>query len=432
MSRIDELFGFLAQSVSPFHAVDAVCAKLDAAGYLRLQEKDAWNIRPGGKYYVTRNGSAVVAFALPDESFAGFLITASHSDSPTFKLKPVSQWKNAGYTMLDVEGYGGMLCSTWLDRPLGIAGRVMVEEEGSLCSRAVCLDPLRVVIPNLAIHMDRTANDGKSWKMQTDMAPLYGGPDAADLTDALAKAAGVQPEQVVSSELYLYNPQPGQQVGAEGEYLCAPRLDDLECAFGALTGLLEAKPEGNVNVFAMLDNEEVGSGTKQGADSNFLAGVLERICLAGGRGREGYFAALASSMMLSADNAHAVHPGYPGKSDPVTVTRMNEGVVIKAHAGQKYTTDAVSAALVRSIAKRAGVPVQWFVNHSDVRGGSTLGNLSTTQAAINTVDIGLAQLAMHSCMETAGAKDVDALCELSRAFYSTRLTCEGDGSWKIG
>ena len=221
-------------------------------------------------------------------------------------------------------------------------------------------------------------------------------------------------------------------MGAEGEYICCPRLDDLECAFGTLQGFVQAQPGCNVNVYAMLDNEEVGSGTKQGADSNFLASVLERVCLCSGRDRQGYFAALAASMMISADNAHAVHPGYPGKSDPVTRTRMNGGVVIKSNANQAYTTDAVSAALVRSIAKRAGVPVQWFVNHSDVRGGSTLGNLSTTQAAINTVDIGLAQLAMHSCMETAGAKDVDALCELSRAFYSTRLRCEGDGSWKIG
>ena len=428
-----QLFDFIEKSPSPFHAVDTVCRMLDQAGFVRLQEGRAWQLQPQGKYYVTRNRSSVVAFAMPAGEWGGFLLTSSHSDCPTFKVKPGAELEAAGlYTMLDTEGYGGMLCSTWLDRPLGVVGRVLVETDQGVETRLVTLDPLRLVIPNLAIHMDRQANDGKKYSKQTDMLPLLGDAGAKGSFDRLvAQAAGAEPGQVLGSELYLYNPQPGQKVGAEGEYICCPRLDDLECAFGTLQGFVQAQPGCNVNVYAMLDNEEVGSGTKQGADSNFLASVLERVCLCSGRDRQGYFAALAASMMISADNAHAVHPGYPGKSDPVTRTRMNGGVVIKSNANQAYTTDAVSAALVKSIAAKAGAPVQYFVNHSDVRGGSTLGNISSTQAAISTVDVGLPQLAMHSCCETAGSKDLEALVDLCRGFYSSSLTLQQDGSWSL-
>ncbi len=428
-----QLFDFIQKSPSPFHAAGTVCALLEQAGFVQLQEGRAWQLQPQGKYYVTRNRSSVVAFALPAGEWSGFLLTSSHSDCPTFKVKPGAELEAAGlYTLLDTEGYGGMLCATWLDRPLGVAGRVLVEAGEGVKPRLVTLDPLRLVIPNLAIHMDRQANDGKKYSKQTDLLPLLGDAEARGSFDKLvAQAAGVQPDQLLSSELYLYNPQPGQRVGAAGEYICCPRLDDLECAFGTLQGFVQARPAGNVAVYALLDNEEVGSSTKQGANSNFLASVLERICLCSGRDRQGYFAALAASMMISADNAHAVHPGYPGKSDPVTRTRMNGGVVIKSNANQAYTTDAVSAALVKKIAAQAGAPVQYFVNHSDVRGGSTLGNISSTQAAINTVDVGLPQLAMHSCCETAGSKDLEALVQLCRGFYSSPLALRQDGSWSL-
>lgn len=428
-----ELFDFIQNSPSPFHAVNTACGILEQAGFVHLQEGCPWQLQPEGRYYVTRNRSSVVAFTLPAGEWRGFLLTSSHSDSPSFKVKPGAELEAVGlYTLLDTESYGGMLCATWLDRPLGVAGRVLVETEQGVETRLVTLDPLRLVIPNLAIHMDRQANDGKKYSKQSDMLPLLGDADAKGSFEKLvAQAAGVEPGQVLSSDLYLYNPQPGQRVGAAGEYICAPRLDDLECAFGTLQGFVQAQPAGNVAVYALLDNEEVGSSTKQGANSNFLASVLERICLSAGRDREGYFAALAASMMISADNAHAVHPAYPGKSDPVTHTRMNGGVVIKSNANQAYTTDAVSAALVKKIAAKAGAPVQYFVNNSNERGGSTLGNISSTQAAISTVDVGLPQLAMHSCFETAGSKDLAALVDLCKGFYASPLALQGDGSWSL-
>ena len=433
MSINQELFTFIQQSPTPFHAVQAICDRLEQNGFEQLKENAAWQLKPQGKYYLTRNRSSVVAFQLPQCDFNGFLLTSSHSDSPTFKVKSGAELEAASmYTMLNTEGYGGMLCATWLDRPLGIAGRVLVETDTGIETRLVTLDPLRVVIPNLAIHMDREANSGKSYKLQSDMLPLFGDKAAkGGFAQLVAKAADTTEEKVLGSELYLYNPQQGQTLGANDEYILCPRLDDLECAFGTLQGFLQAVPANNVNVYAVLDNEEVGSATKQGADSNFLASVLERICSCTGKDRQGYFAALAGSMMISADNAHAVHPAYPGKSDPVTKTQMNEGVVVKSNAGQKYTTDAVSAALLKKIAAKAEVKLQWFVNNSDVRGGSTLGNISSTQVAINTVDVGLPQLAMHSSCETAGSKDLHQLVELCKAFYSSPITNTQDGNWSL-
>ena len=433
MSINQQLFDFIEKSPSPFHAINAMSELLEQNGFVALQENQTWKLQPEGKYYVTRNRSSIVAFEMPKGEFDGFLLTSSHSDCPTFKVKNGAELEAAGmYTMLNTEGYGGMLCSTWLDRPLGIAGRILVETETGVETRIVTLDPLRVMIPNLAIHMDREANNGKKFNLQSDMLPLFGEKDAkGSFEELVAKSAGVAKEKVMGSELYLYNPQKGQVVGVNGEYICSPRLDDLECGFGTLQGFLQGKPVNNVNVFTSLDNEEVGSSTKQGADSNFLASTLERICSCVGKDRQGYFAALSNSLMISADNAHAVHPAHSAKSDPVTKTQMNQGVVVKSNAGQKYTTDAVSAALLKKIAAKAEVKLQWFVNNSDVRGGSTLGNISTTQAAINTVDVGLAQLAMHSCYETAGSKDLQALIDLCKTFYSNELQIQQDGNWKL-
>lgn len=433
MNINQQLFDFIEKSPTPFHAVQTIYEMLEQQGFEKLPEQGIWKLVPQGKYYVTRNKSSIVAFALPKEQPEGFLITSSHSDCPTFKVKQMAELDAAGlYTMINTEGYGGMLCSTWLDRPLGIAGRVVVETETGIETKIVKLDPLRVVIPNLAIHMDREANNGKKYRMQKDMLPLLGSSEVkGSFEKQIAQATGVPSEKVLSSELYLYNPQKGQMVGVEEEYILSPRLDDLECAFGTLQGFLQAEPKTHANIFTMLDNEEVGSATKQGADSNLLSSVLERICESYNKDRQGYFATLSASMMISADNAHAVHPAYLEKSDPVCKTAMNQGVVVKSNAGQKYTTDALSSALLKKIANRAGVKLQWFVNNSDVRGGSTLGNISTTQVAINTVDVGLAQLAMHSCCETAGSKDLQDLVVLCKEFYSTALYPTDDGNWNL-
>ena len=415
----EELLAFIRKSPTCFHAVAAMKEILEAEGYGELREEDRWNLEKGGKYYVTRNDSALIAFAIPEEEAKGYRIMASHSDSPTFKIKENPEMEAEGrYVKLNVERYGGMICAPWFDRPLSVAGRVVVKEGEEIVSKLVDVDRDLLMIPNLAIHMNREVNDGYKFNAQKDMLPLYGMSSAkGTFLQTVAEAAGVKEEEILGHDLFLYNRQEGTVWGAEEAFVSSARLDDLQCAFSSLKGFLAGKKEKYIAVHCVLDNEEVGSGTKQGAASTFLRDVLVRINSGLGQDQEDYLRRLAGSFMVSADNAHAVHPNYGEKADPVNRPCMNEGIVIKHSANQKYCTDGVSAAVFKDLCKRAGVPFQTFTNRSDILGGSTLGNISTTQVAVNAVDIGLAQLAMHSPYETAGVKDTVYLIKAAEMLF---------------
>ncbi len=412
---MQDLLTFLDRSPSRYHAVENLRLELEEAGYARLEEGRAWTLAPGGRYYVVRNGSALAAFRVPRREGAGFMISASHSDSPTFRVKEHAELEGPdGYLRLNVEGYGGMLCAPWLDRPLTVAGRVLVSTDGGIEPRLVYVDRDLLLIPNVAIHMNREANTGYKYDPKCDMVPLMGlGAEKGTFRSLAAQAAGCAPEDILGTDLTLCLRQKGLVWGEKGEFLSAPRLDDLQCAWGCFRGFLEAGESAAVPVYALLDNEEVGSLTRQGADGTLLSDVVERVCAALGRDRA---AAVANSFMVSADNAHAVHPNHPEYHDATHRPAMNAGLVIKH--GVRYATDGAAQAVFTALCRRAGVPVQHFSNRSDLAGGSTLGNISNAHVSVNTVDIGLAQLAMHSCFETAGVRDAGYLVQAMTAFYA--------------
>ena len=428
----NQLLEFVEKSPTCFHAVDTLKNMLNASGFEGLQESQLWNIKAGGKYYVTRNGSSLIAFVVP-ETVTGFHIAASHSDSPTFKIKEIPELSVANkYTKLNVEGYGGMIMSTWFDRPLSVAGRVMVRTENGVETRLVNVDQDLLMIPSVAIHMNRGVNDGYKFNVQKDLLPLYGTGNAKDtFMKCIADAVGVTEEAILGKDLYLYPRTKGCIWGADQEFISSPRLDDLQSAFASMQGLLKAEHHGQVSMIAVLDNEEVGSSTKQGADSDFLKETVFRICKECGLDEIERRRALASSFMVSADNAHAAHPNAMEKADETNRPFMNEGIVIKYNGNQKYTSDAVSSAIFKMICERAGVPCQTFMNRSDMAGGSTLGNISNTQLSMNTVDIGLAQLAMHSAYETAGVKDTVYMIEALKTFFESKIVCVEDGIYSL-
>lgn len=427
----EELLGFLKNSPTAFQAVEEIEKKLAETGFAKLGEHENWDIVPGGKYFVTRNSSSVIAFSVPKEYAHSFMITASHTDSPTFKLKSAFEAEACGkYVKLNVEGYGGMILSSWLDRPLSIAGRLIIKDGNKISTKNVNIDRDLVLIPNVAIHQNRQINSGFSYNIAVDMMPLYSASDKkGTLLETAAEYAGCAKENVVGGDLYLYNRTPGTIWGAGDEFFSSARIDNLQCAYSTLMGFISAADEGKaVNVYASFDNEETGSATKQGAGSQFLSDTLAKIAE-----KLGFSVteALASSFMVSADNGHAKHPNHPELSDAQNSPAMNEGVVIKENAAQKYTTDAVSSAIFAKICEDANVPVQRFANRSDMGGGSTLGSISNTNAAMITVDIGLAQLAMHSSYETAGTKDTGYMINAITQFYKSKLTTDSDGSYTI-
>lgn len=415
-----ELIQFIEKSPTCFQAVETMKEILEQEGYSELKERDKWNLEKGGHYFVTRNDSALIAFAIPQEGLKGFRIMASHSDSPSFKIKdnPEMAVENK-YVKLNVERYGGMLCAPWFDRPLSVAGRVVVKENDTFVTKLVDVDRDLLMIPNLAIHMSRQANEGYQYSAQKDMLPLYGEIAAKDtFMETIAQAAGVKAEDILGHDLFLYNRQKGCIWGAQEEFLSIGRLDDLQCAFASLKGFLGGEKKEYAAVHCVLDNEEVGSSTKQGAASTFLYDVLVRMVCGLGMDYEDYLRALADSFMISADNGHALHPNYTEKADPVNRPVLNQGIVIKYSGNQKYCTDAVSAAMFKDLCSQAEVPYQTFTNNSDIPGGSTLGNISNTKVALNSVDIGLPQLAMHSPYETVGVKDTYYLVEAAKKLFA--------------
>ena len=426
---IHQLFDFIQCSPTASHTAATVRAMLVQAGFTQLLESQPWDLQPGGRYYTTRGMSSLIAFQVPKADFHGFSVIAPHGDSPCFKVKESPELRVDGqYTKLNTEVYGGMQLALWTDRPLSVAGRLAVRTENGV--KGVLCDIRRdlLLIPGVAIHMNRGVNEGVKLDPQKDTLPLLGG-SQADLKKLVAENAGVAPEDILSWDLYLYSRAQGTVFGAEKEFLAAPRLDDLECVFAAAKAFLAGENRENVTVLSLFDNEETGSLTRQGADSPFLSEVLERISLSCGKSREEHLRAIASGFMLSADNAHAVHPDSPEKSDPTNRCYLNGGVVVK-HS-PRYASDALTAGLFQRICQKAGVPVQVYYNNSKIPGGGTLGNLSGSHVALPTVDIGLPQLSMHSPFETAGAKDLEYMVQAMTAFYNTVLTVTGRDQYEI-
>ena len=409
------LFEFLDSSKTAYHTVENICARLTECGYERLYENDSWELSLGGKYFVVRDGSSVIAFR---NNGGGFNVAASHSDSPAFRVKGVKG--GVPYARFDVEKYGGGILYSWLDRPLSVAGRAVVKCGDELSVKVVTL-PNRTTIPSLAIHLNRTVNDGVKLNPAQDMLPLVSLGEF-DLTDAVAKTLGTDKESVVSHELMLVSAEAPVTVGASNELIVAPRLDDLACVFTSLEAFLSAKDTASTPVLAVFDNEEVGSDTKQGASSTFLHNTLKRIS-----GSEAeYFTRLATSFMVSADNAHARHPNHPELSDAENAPILGGGVVIKCNANQRYTTDAVSEAVFSNICASAGVKTMKYYNRADQLGGSTLGSIADTKVSVHTVDIGIPQLAMHSLSEICAVSDVCAMAEAITAFFSSVMEIRGE------
>ena len=431
MQNVRNMIDFIYNSASPFHAIEQVRNNLDAAGMTRLYEHGDWNLEVGKSYYVCRNTSSIVAFTVP-EKVESFNIVASHCDSPTFKIKENPEMKSGAYITLNTERYGGMIMSTWMDRPLSVAGRIVVRQGNEYVQKLVRIDRDLLIIPNLAIHMDRTVNDGKKYNPQVDMIPLYGMEgDEVSFMEMVAKECGVDEKDIIGHDLFLYNRVKGTILGANNEFVASGRLDDLQCAFTSMTGFIQTENPKSTPVLVIFDNEEVGSGTKQGAVSTLLYDTLNRIVEARGGDNNTYRKALANSFMISADNAHAVHPNQPAIADPTNRPMLNHGVVIKYNAQQKYTTDAVAAAIFKGLLDDLDIPYQTFTNRSDILGGSTLGNLSNAQVALNTVDVGLPQLAMHSAYETAGVKDTEEFIRVCKAFFEMKLTKTSDDNYVV-
>lgn len=462
ISVSEELLEFAGKSPSAFHAVANIAEYLEARGFRYLPETEKWDIAEGGRYYTTRNGSSIIAFRIGQNArsawsagsgsdVGGFRICASHSDSPTYKIKNVPELEGPGeYLRLNVEAYGGMIDSTWLDRPLSVAGRVLVREKsgsavtdggGGQCGfgsvagsviRSSLLDIDRdiLLIPNVAIHMNREINSGYKFNRQVDLCPLFsaGALKRGAFDRMIADELGVEPEDILGKDLFIVNRQKPVLWGVKNEFISAPGLDDLQCAFASLKAFAGSSCDGAVNVYCCFDNEEVGSNTKQGAMSTFLHDTLQRINSGLGGSEDDYRMAVARSFMVSCDNAHAVHPNHPEKTDAENRVFLNKGVVIKESANQKYTTDAFSRAVFSEICREAGVPVQHFANRSDSAGGSTLGNLSNIQVSMHAVDIGLPQLAMHSSYETAGSMDTKYAVDALVRFYSTDIKITDGGA----
>lgn len=419
--EIEALLSFIQQSPSPAHTVAAAAARLCGAGFAELSLAEDWQLAAGGRYFVSVYGTTLLAFTVGD---AGPLrMAAAHTDFPCFRLKPAAGLTRAGYGVLNVEPYGGLILRSWLDRPLGLAGRVVLRGADAFHPRAELVDFARplVTIPSLAIHMDRKVNEEGGLNAQTDMLPL-----AALLGDmgkddwwqaALAAALGVTQEEILSYELSTYPFEAGCALGLADELLSSPRLDNLTSVWACLEGLLGASagsvPAG-VRLVALFDNEEVGSRTKQGAGSLVLAEALRRIYEKAG-GDAARAQALADGFLLSVDVAHGLHPAHEEKSDPALRPVLGGGVVIKQAASQAYAGDAEAVAIVRELARLHAIPVQDFVNRSDSRGGSTLGSIASALVPVRTMDVGVPILAMHSARETMAAADEAALISLVRA-----------------
>ena len=423
---INDFFDFIESCPSAAHTVYTVKERLLKQGFKEIDETKKWELEAGGKYFTTRNMTSIFAFKFPGRKFKSFSISSPHGDSPNFKIKTSPEIRlKEGYTSLNTEVYGGMQLGLWFDRPLSVAGKLVIDTKKGVKTVLADIKKDLLVIPSLAIHMNRDVNKGIELNPQKDTLPLFGG-NEADLLKLAAESAGVKKEDIISYNLYMYNRMRGCIFGAESEFIAAPKLDDLECVYTCLCAFLEAENKDNCTVLTVFDNEEIGSLTRQGADSTFLYDCISRICFASGKNDEERIMAIQGSFMISADNAHAYHPNYPDRSDPTNICMLNGGVVIKHST--RYTTDAFTAAVFEKICKKAGALSQNYFNNSRLPGGSTLGNISGSHVSLPSVDIGLAQLAMHSPYESAGAKDLKYMMDALRCFYTSSIIIETDGT----
>lgn len=422
-----ELIDFIYDSPSAFHAVDSTRRILHENGFAELKEEDRWALQKGGKYYLVKNSSALVAFAVgsgePQED--GFRIIGAHTDSPTFRIKPSAEMTVENhYVKLDTETYGGPILNTWLDRPLSVAGRVTLKGNDLFepITKLVNIKKPVLVIPNLAIHMNRSVNTGVELNKQKDMLPLMSLINEKlekgnYLLNAIAAEINADPSDILDFDLFLYEFEKGTIAGLNDEFISSPRLDDLAMIHAGARAITAAAPSKSTNVLVCFDNEEVGSTSKQGADSQLLSGILERIVLSMGGDREDFFRSISRSFMISADLAHAVHPNVGEKHDPQNRPLINKGPVIKVSANMKYTTDSNSSSVYAQICRKAGVPVQWFVNRSDEPGGSTIGPISSSHLHMRSVDMGTPILAMHSARELGGVQDHTYVTKSFEEFY---------------
>lgn len=425
MKYVNELLSFIKNSPTSFQAVDNIVARLESEGYINYNESSNTKLEKGNKYYVTRNQSSVIAFNIGSNlNNPSFNVVASHTDCPTYKVKPNAIIKSNGYIKLNTEGYGGMIRSTWLDRPLSLAGRVICKKDHEIKSITLDIKEKILMIPSLAIHLAKDFKDS-SLNQQIDMLPIIAQKDDFDFKAYLANKLNVNKEDVITFDLYLY---PVEDGFVYDKFISSHHLDNLECAYTSLEAFINNFNDNTVNVYVSFDNEEVGSRTRQGAGSKFLFDILDKLANDLGFNLN---SALASTLLVSADNAHAIHPNHPEKSDSTNHTKMNDGIVIKYNANQSYTSDALSVALFLDMIKESGVKHQFYTNRSDLTGGGTLGYVSSSQVSVMSVDIGLAQLAMHSTMETAGVDDVEMMIEGLKAYYKSHLVKVDEVNYKI-
>lgn len=421
----NELIEFIDNSPTMFHTTAVLIDKLAYNGYIHLPLDGKWDLKKDGKYYVTSNDSALIAFVVntnqPEED--GFRMIGAHTDAPGFRLKPNPEMQKENYLILNTEVYGGPILSTWFDRPLSMAGRISHSGDHILRPQHTLIDfkdPI-AIIPNLAIHMNRDVNTGVSLNKQKDTLPVIktidGQLDKDYIKNIVCKQSKLSPDQILDADLFLYPTEKGSLVGADKEFISAPRLDDLAMVYAGMEALLAAEHGKGINMMICFDNEEIGSRTKQGADSPFLSSTMERIMMAMDKSREDFYRAIARSFLISADMAHAYHPNYPEKQDPSNKVLPGNGPAIKVNANQSYTTDSDSAVVFAQICQKANVPYQTFVNRSDERGGSTIGPVSVAHIAVRSLDIGAPMLSMHACRELMAAKDVVYTLGAFKAFY---------------
>jgi aspartyl aminopeptidase len=421
-NRINDLLKFIDRSPTPFHAVDEISSYLCGKGFKEIKETDAWNLSPNGKYFITRNDSSLISFIVGTKPSEGFKIIGAHTDSPNLKLKPNAGYSKNGYQQFGVEDYGGVLLSTWTDRDLSIAGRIILKGKKIPSTRRIQFDQPLLRIPQLAIHLNRDVNKkGLILNAQTHLPPIFSlnKNSTADeiLKKMISRELKCKANDILSMELSLYDTQPGTLAGPEQEFIFSGRLDNLASCHSAMYALGEAtKKDRATRVIAFYDHEEVGSETAQGASSTFLKNVLERVTL--NEGREVFLRALANSFFISADMAHAVHPNYPEMHDTRHMPLINEGPVIKSNVNQRYATEGISSAWFEILCEKAGVPVQKFVVRTDLGCGSTIGPITAANLGIRTVDVGNPMLSMHSIREMAGSKDHDFLIRAFKEFFN--------------
>ena len=428
MNNSVEFLNFIKNTPTAYHAVNEIKNILLNSGYKELDENKPFDIKLGNKYFITRNLSSIIAFSLPNKiNEYGFNITAAHTDSPTFKLKPNFKIDNGRYNMLNTEVYGGPILNTFFDRPLNIAGRVFIKNKDGIEAKLVSFDRGVCMIPNLCIHFNRDINNGIKLNPQIECLPIISDSSDKDLLDIVAKELKINRSDIISHDLFLATLDRGAITGLNNEFIMAPQIDNLECSYSLTKALIDSKvSDDTINVMALFDSEEIGSRTRCGADSKMLEDTLFRISMALGKNNEEHLRAINNSFMVSADNAHAYHPSYPSKYDQTNRVFMNDGIVIKSAARGSYTTDGYTEGVFKYICDLANAKYQNMTNRSDILGGGTLGNISLSHLSIPSVDIGLPQLAMHSAMETCGAYDIDELIKAITKFYSVHLLFENN------